>query len=84
MDDPEQDFPLVYISFPSAKDPTFNERYPNRSTIEIVAPCSWEWVQQWADKPWGKRGDDYEALKERFAQRLLENSMKITPFARQN
>lgn len=82
MDDPEQDFPLVYISFPSAKDPTFNERYPNRSTIEIVAPCPWEWVQQWADKPWGKRGDDYEALKERFAQRLLEKLYEKLPHLR--
>lgn len=82
MDDPEQDFPLVYISFPSAKDPTFNERYPNRSTIEIVAPCPWEWVEQWADKPWGKRGDDYEALKERFAQRLLEKLYEKLPHLR--
>ena len=82
MADPEQDFPLVYISFPSAKDPTFNERYPNRSTIEIVAPCPWEWVQQWADKPWGKRGDDYEALKERFAQRLLEKLYEKLPHLR--
>lgn len=82
MDDPEQDFPLVYISFPSAKDPTFNERYPNRSTIEMIAPCPWEWVQQWADKPWGKRGDDYEALKERFAQRLLEKLYEKLPHLR--
>lgn len=82
MADPEQDFPLVYISFPSAKDPTFNERYPNRATIEIVAPCPWEWVQQWADKPWGKRGDDYEALKEQFAQRLLEKLYEKLPHLR--
>ncbi|PTQ91185.1 phytoene desaturase family protein [Agitococcus lubricus] len=80
--DPKQDIPLVYISFPSAKDPTFNERYPNRATIEIVAPCPWEWVEQWADKPWGKRGADYDALKEQFSQRLLEKLYQKLPHLR--
>lgn len=69
--DYKQPFPVVYISFPSAKDPSFNSRYPGRSTIEIVAPCDYETFAKWKDKPWGKRGEDYEALKEHFAQRLL-------------
>lgn len=72
MDNPEeQEIPLVYISFPSAKDPSFTERYPGRATIEIVAPGPFEWYEAWADKPWGKRGEDYEAAKEAYAQRLL-------------
>ena len=29
-------FPVVYLSFPSAKDPDFNRRYPGHSTIEAV------------------------------------------------
>ncbi|PCO05936.1 FAD-dependent oxidoreductase [Microbulbifer flavimaris] len=73
LSDSEQEVPLVYISFPSAKDPSFSERYPGRATIEIVAPGPYEWFAQWQDKTWGKRGDDYEALKERFSQRLLEH-----------
>lgn len=68
----EADFPMVYISFPSAKDPDFLSRYPGRATIEIVAPCLHSWFEQWQDQPWGKRGEDYEALKERLSQRLLE------------
>lgn len=65
-------FPLIYISFPSAKDPSFTARYPGRATIEIVAPGPHSWFQQWAEMPWGKRGDEYEDLKERLAQRLLQ------------
>ncbi len=80
--DANSDIPMVYISFPSAKDPSFSERYPDRSTIEIVAPCPWEWVEQWADKPWGKRGDDYETLKEAFSQRLLEKLYEKMPHLR--
>ncbi len=80
--DPKKDIPMVYISFPSAKDPSFSERYPDRSTIEIVAPCPWEWVEQWADKPWGKRGADYDELKEQFTQRLLEKLYEKMPHLR--
>ncbi|MBZ2167453.1 phytoene desaturase family protein [Marinobacter sp. F4216] len=72
MADPANtDIPLTYISFPSAKDPSFAERYPGRATIEIVAPGPYEWYADWADKPWGKRGEEYEAEKEAYAQRLL-------------
>ena len=71
--DPDHhDIPLTYISFPSAKDPDFTRRYPGRATIEIVAAAPFEWYQRWADAPWGKRGNDYEAKKEDFSQRLLE------------
>lgn len=78
--DPENtDIPLVYISFPSAKDPAFAGKYPGRATIEIVAPGPHEWFAQWADKPWGKRGDDYDALKEAWSQRLLERLYEHFP-----
>jgi phytoene dehydrogenase-like protein len=77
--DIEAGFPLVYISFPSAKDPSFTSRYPGRATIEIVAPGPHSWFEHWADKPWGKRGEDYEALKERLSQRLLRKLYEKLP-----
>lgn len=70
--DMNQEFPLVYISFPSAKDPSWQERYPGTATIEIVAPAKYQWFEKWQDKTWGKRGDDYEQLKNQLAERLLE------------
>ncbi|SEA12995.1 phytoene desaturase family protein [Microbulbifer marinus] len=77
--DSEAEIPLVYISFPSAKDPSFSQRYPGRATIEIVAPAKYEWFAEWHDKPWGKRGEDYELLKEKYSQRLLEHLYKHFP-----
>ena len=71
--------PMVYISFPSAKDPDFKNRYPGRATIEIVAPCMHEWFAQWQDQPWGNRGDDYNALKEKLSQRLLHYLFEKLP-----
>ncbi len=70
---PHGPFPVVYISFPSAKDPDFERRHPGRSTIEIVAPVPYEIFERWARTTWGKRGDDYEALKQSYGERLLEH-----------
>ena len=64
--------PMVYISFPSAKDPDFSRRYPGRATIEIVAPCRHDWFTKWKNQPWGNRGEDYEVLKETLSRRLLD------------
>jgi all-trans-retinol 13,14-reductase len=69
--DPEAPFPVVFISFPSAKDPDFERRHPGKSTIEIVAPAPYEWFEKWRGTTWGQRGDDYDAFKERLASRLL-------------
>lgn len=81
--DPSAPLPLVYVSFPSAKDPDFQRRYPGRSTIEIViGPCDFDSYRKWADKTWGKRGDDYEALKEDLAERMLEALFKQMPHLR--
>ena len=78
--DPSAPLPLVYVSFPSAKDPDFQRRYPGRSTIEIVSgPCDYEQYRQWADKTWGKRGDDYEALKQDLSDRMLAALYKQMP-----
>jgi all-trans-retinol 13,14-reductase len=72
IDDPDAPFPVVYISFPSAKDPDYENRHPGTATIEIVAPAPYERFEKWHDKTWGKRGDDYEAFKEALGSRLME------------
>ncbi len=73
LDDPENtEFPVVYISFPAAKDPDYQNRWPGTSTIEIVAPTTWEMFEPWQDTTWGKRGEDYEVLKQKITDQLLE------------
>ena len=72
MDDPDAPFPIVYISFPSAKDPDYENRHPGTATIEIVAPAPYERFEKWRDETWGKRGEDYEAFKEALGARLME------------
>jgi all-trans-retinol 13,14-reductase len=73
LDDPDAPFPVVYISFPSAKDPDYTNRHPGTATIEIVAPAPFEWFEKWKGTTWGKRGDDYEAFKADLGERLMEH-----------
>jgi all-trans-retinol 13,14-reductase len=70
--DPEAEFPVVYISFPSAKDPSYQDNHPGTATIEIVAPAPFEWFEKWQGSTWGKRGEDYEAYKQKLGERLME------------
>lgn len=75
----EAPFPVVYISFPSAKDPTWEKRYSGKSTIEIITISKWDWFKNWEKTSWHKRGDDYEQFKENISQRLLEYMYDYVP-----
>ena len=78
--DPEnEEFPLVFISFPAAKDPDFQNRYPGRSTIEIVTLSDYDIFKKWENKEWKNRGQEYEDLKERYSQRLLQKLYEQLP-----
>jgi all-trans-retinol 13,14-reductase len=63
--------PGVYLSFPSAKDPDFQRRHPGKSTVEAITMLPYAAFDRWADTRWKRRGDEYDALKERLSARLL-------------
>ena len=73
LEDYTNEFPVVYISFPAAKNPKFEEKYPGRSTIEIITVAKYDWFKKWENTKWKKRGEDYDELKEKLSQRLLEH-----------
>lgn len=77
--DPEAPLPLLYVSFPSAKDPSFAQRYPGRATIEVITVAPWERFAAWADRRWRRRGEDYERLKRRLTERMLDGLFTQLP-----
>ncbi len=79
LEKPVGDFPLVYISFPSAKDPSWEKRYPGKSTIEVITLSHYDWFSKWEETDWNKRGEDYNSLKEEVSQRLLSVLFKKFP-----
>lgn len=79
LKDPSGPLPVTYISFPSAKDPDFENRYPGRSTIEIIGFAPYQWFEKWENTKWKKRGEDYEKFKEEISQRLLAQLYRFEP-----
>jgi len=80
--DPEAPLPVAYVSFPSAKDPDFQRRHSGKATIEVVTLAPWAWFSRWSDTRWGRRGEDYDALKRRIADRMLEALYRECPLVR--
>lgn len=82
--DVEAPFPAVYLSFPSAKDPTFENRYPGRSTVEAITMAPYAAFARWADLKWKRRGEEYDALKQRLAGRLIAELERQVPAVKGN
>ncbi|XP_078702739.1 all-trans-retinol 13,14-reductase-like [Branchiostoma floridae x Branchiostoma belcheri] len=62
--------PVLFVSFPSAKDPTWNARYPGKSTCIIISFTPYEWFAEWQEGRVKHRGEEYESLKTRLAQKM--------------
>ena len=77
--DPNVNFPVVYVSFPSAKDPDWDKNHPGCATMEAITLGRWEWVEKWDKKPWKKRGNDYENFKEEISRKILKVVFKHVP-----
>ena len=69
----------MFISFPSAKDPSWDKNHPNSATIEVITVADFSKHKKWADKQWKKRGNEYESHKENISQSLLESLYKHSP-----
>jgi len=79
LKDIDAPFPVVYISFPAAKDSTWNERYPNKSTIDIITLLPYKEFEDFEGTRWMKRGEKYNAIKEKLSIRLLAALFKQLP-----
>jgi all-trans-retinol 13,14-reductase len=72
-------FASLYISFPSAKDPDFANRYPGRSTVEVLTFVPFEQFAGWRDTKWQRRGPTYDSLKRLLAARLRAELERHVP-----
>lgn len=79
---PNTDFPLMYLSFPSAKDPAWEVEHPGRSTIDVIAPAPLAWFERWRGQPWNDRGQGYTEFKAQLSERLLDEVYRQLPQTR--
>lgn len=73
------DVPLLFISFPSTKDPEWEKRFPGKSTCTIVSFAPFEWFEKWEEMRVMKRGEEYEELKLRIARRMWQQTCRYFP-----
>ncbi|XP_071242041.1 all-trans-retinol 13,14-reductase-like [Salvelinus alpinus] len=71
--------PLLFVASPSAKDPTWEERSPGKSTLSLVSFANYEWFEEWKDDKATNRGTDYKELKQLFCDSILEVVMSVFP-----
>ncbi|XP_002732825.2 all-trans-retinol 13,14-reductase-like [Saccoglossus kowalevskii] len=75
----KDDIPLLFISFPSAKDPTWEQRYPGKSTCAVVTLANWEWFKKWENERVMKRGEEYDKLKNSIGERAWAQVLRLFP-----
>ncbi|XP_063694603.1 all-trans-retinol 13,14-reductase-like [Bolinopsis microptera] len=77
----DKNIPLLFISFPSTKDPNW-DNHPERrekSTVAIVTFAQWEWFESWDDQPLKRRGDDYDRAKKLIGQKMIDQTCQLFP-----
>ncbi|KAJ8383508.1 hypothetical protein AAFF_G00220250 [Aldrovandia affinis] len=64
--------PMMFITFPSAKDPTAKLRHPGKSCMTLLTMVKYEWFEEWKDSSVRKRGEDYHDYKMSIANKLFD------------
>jgi all-trans-retinol 13,14-reductase len=71
--------PILYCSFPSLKDPMHDPGPEQLHTGEVVTFIPTSLFDDWREGRWKRRGEDYEAFKQRLADRLLDQLCRHMP-----
>jgi all-trans-retinol 13,14-reductase len=77
--DPKSLAPILYISFPSLKDPHHDPGPEQRHTAEVVTFVPWGAFEKWKETRRGLRNPDYMAFKKEIEERLVAQLSKYVP-----
>ncbi|XP_057369708.1 all-trans-retinol 13,14-reductase-like [Daphnia carinata] len=72
-------YPALLLSSSAAKDPSWKNRYPDRSTLTILSFAPYSEFTQWSGLPTKKRGDDYNTLKNAIGQHIVDEVTTLFP-----
>lgn len=65
----------MFIGFPCSKDSTWSERYPGKATAVILTLAQYSEFEEWKDDRPGKRREEYQQIKKKYADRILEEGL---------
>ncbi|HHG85500.1 MAG TPA: NAD(P)/FAD-dependent oxidoreductase, partial [Bacteroidetes bacterium] len=79
LDEKDEQPHILYVSFPSLKDPDHQPGTQQKHTGEVVTFLPWKFFKHWEKTLQGDRGEAYLALKKRIEDRLLAILQKRIP-----
>ncbi|XP_075033342.1 all-trans-retinol 13,14-reductase-like [Mixophyes fleayi] len=71
--------PLMFITFPSAKDPTYSQRHPGNSCMTLLTMAPYDWFCQWSEEKPRHRGEEYNNMKMMLADCMVEKAIQEFP-----
>ncbi|CAM9258396.1 unnamed protein product [Ectocarpus fasciculatus] len=75
----DMNLPLLFISFPSAKDPLWDEHHPGKSTATIVTFANYSWFEEWENARVMHRGKEYNELKNALGKLVWDQTLALFP-----
>uniref|UniRef100_A0A0P6E9N6 All-trans-retinol 13,14-reductase n=1 Tax=Daphnia magna TaxID=35525 RepID=A0A0P6E9N6_9CRUS len=72
-------YPALLLSSSAGKDPSWKNRYPDRSTLSILSFAPYSEFSQWSGLPTKKRGDDYNTTKNAIGQHIVDQVTTLFP-----
>lgn len=75
----ENVLPMLFISFPSVKDPLYAKKHPGKSTCTIVTFASFSWFKQWENERVSHRGAEYEHVKHALGDMIWKQTLGLFP-----
>lgn len=71
--------PTLFITFPSAKDPLWEQRYPNKSTCIVITFGNFKWFSEWESSRVNHRGAEYDSLKKNIGDMIWKQTLALFP-----
>jgi all-trans-retinol 13,14-reductase len=78
-EDPENAPVPMFAGFPCAKDSTWEERFPGVSNAVILTAATFDMFSEWESCTHKRRGDEYNAKKDIFRKRMVDEICKYYP-----
>jgi all-trans-retinol 13,14-reductase len=71
--------PALFISFSSAKDPTYASRCPGKQVALVIGPCAYDDVEEFKDDRVKHRRKEYTNMKEKWTQIFMDGLLRYFP-----
>ncbi|XP_068118206.1 all-trans-retinol 13,14-reductase-like [Hyperolius riggenbachi] len=74
-----ENLPIMFITFPSAKDPTYQQRHPGHSCMIALTMAPYSWFSEWSGQTPRQRGEEYHNKKMKLAQNMVDRATQEFP-----